>query len=95
MIRDTTKLEYILSVYARPTFLAVLDPDEDGDIQIVISCNIFDTMDVEQRIDYVFNIIKQYASDIAIDRLLIVQAYNSEEMYEVIEIAFKDSDIQQ
>jgi hypothetical protein len=93
MIRDTTKLEYILSAYARPSFLAVFDPDEDDDIQIVISCNVFDQMDIEERIDYVFNIIKTHASDLAFNRLIIVQAYDSEEMVQVIENAFKDSNL--
>ncbi len=90
---DTTKLEYILSAYTRPVFLVVTEPDDDNDIQIVISCNVFNTMDIEQRIDYVFSIIKNYIPEIVIDRLIIVQAYDAEEMEEVIENAFKISNI--
>lgn len=93
MITDTTKLEYALSAYARPTFLAITEPDEDEDIQILISSNLFNVMDIEDRIEYVFKIIKDHCPEVTSNRLIIVQAYNSEEIEDVIDNIFKYADL--
>lgn len=92
MIRDTIDLEYVLCAYARPTFLTITEPDEDNDIQVVISCPKFKDMDVADRIDYIFELIRAYIPDILMDRLVIVQAYDSDEIIEVIENAFNESE---
>ena len=92
MIRDTISLEYVLSAYARPTFLTITEPDEDNDIQVVISSNIFKNMEPEDRIEYVFNLIRAYIPDILLDRLVIVQAFDSDEITEVLENAFDENE---
>jgi hypothetical protein len=92
MIRDTISLEYVLSAYARPTFLTITEPDEDNDIQVVISSNIFKNMEPEDRIEYVFNLIRSYIPDILLDRLVIVQAFDSDEIIEVLENAFDENE---
>lgn len=92
MIRDTISLEYVLCAYARPTFLTITEPDEDNDIQIVISCSIFKNMEIEDRIEYIFNLIRAYIPDIMKDRLVIVQAFDSDEIIDVIENAFDTTD---
>lgn len=92
MIRDTIDLEYVLCAYARPAFLTITEPDEDNDIQVVISSPIFNNMEVEDRIEYVFNLIRAYIPDIIKDRLIIVQAYDTDEIIDVIEIAFNEYD---
>jgi hypothetical protein len=89
MITDTIKLEYALSAYARPTFLAITEPDEENDIQILISSNLFNVMDVEDRIEYVFKIIKDQCPEVVEDRLVVVQAYDGEEIEQVLDIIFK------
>jgi hypothetical protein len=92
MIRDTISLEYVLSAYARPTFLTITEPDEDNDIQVIISSNIFKNMEPEDRIEYVFNLIRAYIPDILLDRLVIVQAFDSDEIIEVLENAFDENE---
>lgn len=82
--KATINLEQALCAYARPTFLAITKPDEDNDIQIVISCLAFETMTVQERINYVFGIIRKYSPDSLNDRLIIVQAYTSDEMERVL-----------
>lgn len=85
MIDDVSKLEHILCAYARPVFLAITQPDEDNDIQIVISAIAFKTMSVPGRVGYVFNLIKTHAPDLLKDRLIVVQAYSPSEMEEVMD----------
>jgi len=92
MIRDTISLEYVLSAYARPTFLTITEPDQDNDIQVIISSNIFKNMEPEDRIEYVFNLIRAYIPDILLDRLVIVQAFDSDEITEVLENAFDENE---
>lgn len=92
MKRDTISLQYILNVYAKPSFLLITNPDENNDIQIVISCGIFKDMEVEDRIDYIFNLIRAYIPDIIKNRLIIVQAFDSEEIIEVLDDVFNDSE---
>ena len=92
MIRDTISLEYVLSAYARPTFLTITEPDQDNDIQVIISSNIFKNMEPEDRIEYVFNLIRSYIPDILLDRLVIVQAFDSDEITEVLENAFDENE---
>ena len=93
MIQDTTKLEYVLSAYVRPTFLAITEPDEDNDIQVLVCCNLFNIMDIEDRIEYIFNVINEQCPEVVQDRLIIIQAYSSDEMEQVIENIFKNSDL--
>lgn len=87
-MEDVTKLEYILSAYARPVFLAITNPDEDNDIQIVISTIAFKTMSISARVSYVYNLIKTYAPDVLKDRLVVIQAYDPDEMEEVLDKVF-------
>jgi len=87
-MEDVTKLEYILSAYARPVFLAITNPDEDNDIQIVISTIAFKTMSISARVSYVYNLIKTHAPDVLKDRLVVIQAYDPDEMEEVLDKVF-------
>lgn len=84
-VGDTTKIESVLCAYARPTFLIITKPDEDNDIQVVISCLAFKTMNVSERISYVFNLINKHIPDVMEDRLIIIQAFDPDEMIDVLE----------
>lgn len=88
MEKNSTKIEYVLSAYARPIFLAITEPDEDDDIQIVISNLAFKTMSVGQRISYIFNLLKKHIPEVLDNRLIIVQAYSPEEIEEVLDQVF-------
>jgi hypothetical protein len=50
-------------------------------------------MDIEDRIEYIFNVIKEQCPEVTQDRLIIIQAYSSDEMEQVIENIFKNSDL--
>jgi len=84
MVRDTTRIEQILSAYARPVFLTITEPDADNDIQIIISCIAFKTMKISDRISYVFDLFRKHIPDVMKDRLIIIQAYDPYEMEEVL-----------
>jgi hypothetical protein len=88
MEKVTTKLEYVLCAYARPIFLAITEPDEDNDIQVVISSLAFKTMNVGERVSYVFGLIRKHLPEILNDRLVIIQAYSPEEIEEVLDKVF-------
>lgn len=85
MVRDTTRIEQVLSAYARPVFLTITEPDKDNDIQIIISCIAFRNMKISDRISYVFSLFSKHIPDVLNDRLIIVQAYHPDEMQEVLD----------
>lgn len=84
-VEDTTKIEQVLCAYARPTFLIITKPDEDNDIQIVISCLAFKTMGISDRISYIFRLLNKHIPEVTKDRLIIVQAFDQDEMVDVLE----------
>lgn len=83
-------LERILVTKLRPTFLIITDPElhYEGDIYIIISTISFKNMTIEQRIKNVFSLISKYVPAIIKHRLIVVQAFSSKEIEEVIEDAF-------
>jgi len=85
---DVTRIEHVLSAYARPVFLAITKPNEDNDIQVVISTIAFKTMSVGERIAYIFNLLKKHIPDTLNDRLIVVQAYSPDEMEQAIDELF-------
>ena len=66
---DVTRIEHVLSAYARPVFLAITKPNEDNDIQVIISTIAFKTMSVGERIAYIFNLLKKHIPDTLNDGL--------------------------
>lgn len=84
------EIEHLLILKYRPTFLHVTQPDKDGDIQVVVSSIIFNEMTVNERIQSIFNLLYKYLGDIMENRLVIVQAFNSEEMEHVIDKVFSE-----
>lgn len=85
---DTTKLEHILSAYARPIFLSITKPDENEDIVIVISVIAFKTMSIGERISYTFGLINKHCPDILSRRLVVIQAYTPDEMQKLLDKIF-------
>jgi hypothetical protein len=88
LIDDVTRIESVLSAYARPVFLAITKPDENNDIRVVLSSIAFKTMSIGQRISYVFNLIKTHIPDTLNERLIVVQAYSPDELEEALEALF-------
>ena len=88
MVKDTTRIEYTLCAYARPVFLAITEPDENNDIQIVISCVAFRTMNIGERIAYIFKLLNKHIPDVMQDRLVIIQAYDPDQVEEVLDKVF-------
>lgn len=84
------ELEYALSVKLRPTFLIITNPNQhpEGDIYIMISTIAFKNMSVEKRVKTVFSLISKHVPDILEDRLVVIQAYSSDELEDVIEDIF-------
>lgn len=85
---DLIKLEHLLITHMRPAFLAISYPDESGTIQVVISCFKFEYMDIPKRIKMIFDLINSGAPEIMDSRLILIQAYDSLQMEQVLEEIF-------
>lgn len=81
-------LESIISLYLKPTFLAITLVD--GDVQIVISMLEFRNMSVQERVNYVFKLLSSRCSAIIRERLVLVQTFSGDEMESVIEHVFEE-----
>lgn len=88
-IGDLNRLEYILISHFRPTFLFIEPPNELDQICIIISCIKFNMLPIEGRIAEIFTLLNNTIPDILQRKLLIVQAYNSDEMEEILVDIFK------
>jgi hypothetical protein len=84
-------LEKYLILSFRPSFLHITNPDENNDVQVLISTRHFNQKTVQERIIMVYNIIKQNCPKILDDRLVVVQAYTPLEMDDVLEYVFNDN----
>lgn len=78
------RLEYSLIVYFRPTFLLISDPRINDDVQIIISSIKFNYLPIQGRVAEVFKLINEKCPEILENRLLLVQAYNSQEIEDVL-----------
>ncbi len=78
-------LETILIAKLRPIFLLIDYSEEDDDIYIVISTLAFKRMSVNERVSSVFNLLKEFVPDIFKEKLIIIQAYDSDEISEMLE----------
>lgn len=82
-------LEFALCAKLRPVFLAISEPDEDdGTIEIVIGCLQFQHKSIQERISIVFRLIERYCPSILLERLVIVQAYSSSEIENILDDIF-------
>lgn len=84
------ELEVLLIAKLRPTFLLIDYSDEDDDIYIVISTNSFKRMSPNDRVSSIFSLIKLECPDIMKEKLLIVEAYDSDEIVEMLDQQLKD-----
>ena len=82
-------LEFALCAKLRPTFLAISEPDEEnGTIEIVISCTQFNHRTIQERISMIFKLTQEYCPRILEDRLIIVSAFSNSEMDNVLDDIF-------
>lgn len=86
--KSLASLESTLIIWYRPSFLHITNPDEDNDIQVLISSRIFNNKTVQERIQMVMATIMDYTPELFQDRLIIIQAYTPEEMDDVLEYVF-------
>lgn len=86
-------LEKTLILKFRPSFLHITSPDEDNDIQVLISTRHFVNKTVHERIQMVINTIKSECPEAFIDRLIVIQAYTPMEMDDVLDYVFDDDNI--
>lgn len=82
-------LEYVLVTHFRPTFLHIEPPDMNGDIQIILSCINFQYIPIQKRVTDVFNLINDKYPEILKDRLILVQAYDTIQMEQLLTEVFK------
>lgn len=86
--KSLASLESTLIIWYRPSFLHITNPDEDNDIQVLISSRIFNNKTVQERVQMVMTTIMDYTPELFQDRLIIIQAYTPEEMDDVLEYVF-------
>ena len=87
---DLIVLEKTLILFFRPSFLHITNPDEDNDIQIIVSTRHFNNKTVQERILMVYNLIKKDCPQVLQDRLAVIQAYTPLEMDDILEYVFND-----
>lgn len=85
-----TSIEHLLTVKFRPTFLAIMEPTEEIEdvIQIVLSCNMFNYIPINERVLNVFNAIYNEFPFLRDSYLIVVQTFSSEEMDHVLDDVF-------
>ena len=81
------KLESTLIAHFRPSFL-LLDLNKEGNIEIIISCEKFNYQNVQARISEIFSLINRNCPETIKDKLVIAQAYNSNQMTDLLEDTF-------
>lgn len=76
-----------LTYYLRPYFLSITLEKfyKEYYIHIVISCPRFEFLPMEDRISYVFSLIKKYNGDILEKVSVIVEPFTTEEMSQYLE----------
>jgi len=84
------KIEHTLILHFKPTFIWVDLPNEQGDIHVVISCLRFNYLTIQERILDIYNLLNWKIPDILYTHLIVVEAYNSSEMDELLEEAFNE-----
>jgi len=84
------KIEHTLILHFKPTFIWVDLPNEQGDIHVVISCLRFNYLTIQERILDIYNLLNWKIPDILSTHLIVVEAYNSSEMDELLEEAFNE-----
>jgi len=84
------KVEHALILHFRPTFLCVEPQNENGDIHIVMSSIRFNYLNIQERIIDIYNLLNFKIPDILQQHLVVIEAYNSEEMNALLEEAFKN-----
>lgn len=101
MIMDTTNLnerlnlallESVLVSYFTPTFLHVSKPDDDNDIHVILSSPQFNYLTTQERIKEVMTCIMSNIPDAYKDRLIIVQAYTTNEFEDVIDYILEEEE---
>jgi hypothetical protein len=88
-VLDFAKLEHCLILTYRPTFLVISKTNLNGVIEIIISSTFFSFLPIQGRISDVFKTIEKYCPDILQEKMIVIQAFNSREINEVLEDTFK------
>ena len=78
------RLEYELIIQFRPVFLFISSPSDTGEIQIVLSCVKFNYLTIQERVTEIFKLINLKCPDIIENRLLIIQAFDTKQMEDVL-----------
>lgn len=83
-------LETLLVVKFRPTFLALTLHEEDGTIEVVISCLRFNSMTVSERTISVFNEVFKELPHLIEEHLIVIQCFNGIELERVLSDMFDE-----
>lgn len=87
---DIATLESILVSFFNPSFLHITKPDEDNDIQLVISSNQFNYLTTQERIKTIMECIMLNIPTMFENRLIIIQAYSENEFEDVLDYILED-----
>lgn len=87
--KSLASLESSIIIWYHPSFLHITNPDEDNDIQVMLASSVFNSKSVQDRIQMVMSTIQTYTPELFDDRLIIIQAYTSDEMEEVLKYVFE------
>lgn len=87
-------IHYVLATHLRPSYLLVTKLEEvPGEINVIVSCSQFRNKSIQKRIALVFNLIySKIHATIVEDFLIVVQAFDKEEMLEYIDNCFEEQE---
>lgn len=80
-------IEKVLIVALRPTFIGSEYLEEEQTLNVVVCCKAFKYLTVEERIKMVYDIIDN-SEEVKDKFTIIVQAFNEEELDELLETMF-------
>jgi hypothetical protein len=84
---DLDYLQKIVREHFKPSFLYISQPDIDRNVQVIIACPFFKGMKTQERVGHVYKLILNKVPDIMNNRMVIVQAFDNEEI-EIIKKEF-------
>jgi len=87
---DLATLESVLVNFFSPSFLHITKPDEDNDIQLIISSSQFNHLTTQERIKSIMECIMLNLPNMFENRLIIIQAYATDEFEDVIDYLLED-----
>lgn len=85
-------VEHQLIAAFRPTMLNITGPDDFNAVVIIIASTSFKYKSIQERIHDIFNLLSVKNPDVINKWVLLIQAYNNEEIYLMLDNVYPIKD---